>query len=114
LDSPGAIAPALVILPTLKRQGLQLQRGEIRGNADHPVDCLDFADPAGAPVVLCVAPREAPPAAPPLQSLAVVSTNSVYWRETASLYALAARIPNDRLIDLARHIHAELAARQKP
>lgn len=105
---PGAIEPALALLPVLKSEGLQLQRGEVRGTARAPAHCLDFADAAGAPVVLCIAAADAP-TDPHFQGLAVVSAHSVYWREATSLYALAAPVAGDRLVALARHIHAALA-----
>lgn len=113
LNLPGAVEPALVILPVLKAEGLQLLRGEVRGKPGEPANCLDFADAAGTPVVLCIAAAKLPASAE-FQSLATVSANSVYWREAASLYALAAPLENARLVALARRIHASLAARQAP
>ncbi|MGB8276404.1 MAG: hypothetical protein WCF20_00485 [Methylovirgula sp.] len=113
LNLPGAVEPALVILPVLKAEGLQLLRGEVRGEPGEPANCLDFADAAGTPVVLCIAAAKLP-ATTEFQSLATVSANSVYWRESTSLYALAAPLENARLVALARRIHAGLAARQAP
>lgn len=113
LNRPGAIAPALAILPVLKREGLQLLRGEVRGTPAEPANCLDFADTAGVPVALCVAAAKTP-TDPNFQGLAVVSAHSVYWRESTSLYALAAPFASARLVSLARHIRAALAARQAP
>jgi anti-sigma factor RsiW len=110
-NGPGAVEPALVILPSLKREGLELLRGEVGGNADEPVSCLDFADAAGMPVVLCIAAAK-PADAPKFQGFGAVSANAIYWREGRSLYALAAPVHNDRLITLARQIHALLAAPQ--
>lgn len=110
---PGAIEPALVILPGLKRQGLELLRGEVGGNADEPANCLDFADASGTPVVLCVAPAK-PSDGPKFQGLGVVSANAIYWREGRSLYALAAPLRSERLIVLARQIHALLATPRTP
>ncbi|MHB8886788.1 MAG: anti-sigma factor family protein [Methylovirgula sp.] len=110
---PGAIEPALALLPVLKSEGLQLLRGEVRGTSSAPANCLDFADAAGAPVILCIAAADAP-ADPHFQGLAVVSAHSVYWREATSLYALAAPVAGDRLVALARHIHAALATERKP
>lgn len=111
LNLPGDVEPALVILPVLKREGLQLLRGEVRGAPGDLANCLDFADAAGAPVVLCVAAAKTPPV-PNFQGVAVISGDSVYWRESASLYALAAPFESERLLTLARHIHADLAARR--
>ena len=110
---PGAIEPALAILPALRREGLRLLRGEVRKDSGASANCLDFTDPAGAPVILCVAAANAP-ADPNFKGLAVVSANSVYWRESASLYALAAPFASDRLGALARSIHAALATRPTP
>jgi len=112
LNTPGDITPALVILPVLKRQGLQLIRGEVRGKPEDRANCLDFADASGTPVVLCIAAASVA-SEPALQGLAVVASHSVYWREAASYYALAAPFANDRLVTLARRIHAVLAARRK-
>jgi anti-sigma factor RsiW len=111
-DLPGAVEPMLAILPALKAQGLELRRGEIRGEPDDPANCLDFADQAGVPVVLCIAAAK-PPANIDFQSLAVYSANAVYWHEAASLYALAAPYESRRLIALARQIHASLAAQRE-
>lgn len=110
-NGPGAVEPALVILPSLKRQGLELLRGEVGGNADEPVNCLDFADTTGMPVVLCIAAAK-PADAPEFQGLGVVSANAIYWREGRSLYALAAPLHNGQLVILARQIHALLEAPQ--
>ena len=110
-NRPGAIEPTLAVLPILKREGLQLQRGEIRGDSNAPANCLDFTDATGAPVILCIAAAEAS-ADPHFHGLAVVSAHSVYWRESTSLYALAAPLASDRLVALARHVHAALTTRQ--
>ena len=104
---PGAVEPALGILPSLKEEGLELLRGEIRGKPDDPATCLDFVDAAKAPVVLCITAAKVPGAAD-VQSLAIASSNSLYWREGASLYALAAPFKSTKLIALARKIHAAL------
>ncbi|MGA3302977.1 MAG: hypothetical protein ABSC72_06770 [Methylovirgula sp.] len=103
----GAVEPALGILPSLKEEGLELIRGEIRGKPDDPASCLDFVDMAKAPVVLCITAAKVPGAAD-VQSLAIASSNSLYWREGASLYALAAPFKSAKLIALARRIHAAL------
>ncbi|MGH6677477.1 MAG: anti-sigma factor family protein [Bradyrhizobium sp.] len=104
----GAIEPALVILPSLKRQGLELLRGETGGSAEDSVNCLDFADPSGTPIVLCIAAAK-PADAPEFRGLEMVSANAVYWRQGQSLYALAAPSHSERLATLARQIHALLA-----
>lgn len=104
----GSVEPVLAILPYLRGEGLDLRRGNVRGKPEEPANCLDFNDAAHAPVVLCIAAAKSP-FNDDFQSLAVYSTNSVYWHEAASLYALAAPYNNERLIALARHIHAALA-----
>jgi anti-sigma factor RsiW len=103
----GAVEPALGILPSLKDEGLELVRGEFRGKGDDAATCLDFVDAARAPVVLCITAAKVPGAAD-VQSLAIASSNSLYWREGASLYALAAPFKSAKLIALARRIHAAL------
>jgi hypothetical protein len=113
LNMPGTVEPALVILPVLKAEGLQLLRGEIRGKPGNFANCLDFADAAGTPIVLCIAAAKTPWVID-FQSVAVFSANSVYWHEAANLYALAAPFDSKRLVTLARRIHASLAARQTP
>lgn len=113
LNLPGAVEPALAILPVLRGEGLRLLRGENRGTATNRADCLDFADAVGTPVVLCISAATTAPDTT-FRSLAVLSANSVYWRESTSLYALAAPLESARLLALARHIHAVLRARQTP
>ncbi|HEY1736075.1 MAG TPA: hypothetical protein VGG12_05470 [Methylovirgula sp.] len=109
----GAVEPALGILPSLKTEGLELMHGEIRGNAEDQATCLDFTDAAKMPVVLCVTTAKVPGAAD-VQSLAIASSNSIYWREGASLYALAAPYKSAKLIALARRIHAALPEPPQP
>ncbi len=86
---------------------MDLIRGEIRGKPDDPATCLDFIDATKAPVVLCITAAKVPGAAD-VQSLSIASSNSLYWREGASLYALAAPFKSAKLIALARRIHAAL------
>lgn len=110
LNRPGAVEPALALLPIFKAEGLQLLRGEVRGLPDNPADCLDFADAAGTPVVLCVTVAKLP-ASTEFQSLTAFATNAVYWREAASIYALAAPLENAQLMAIAKHVHANLTGR---
>lgn len=113
LNLAGAVEPALGILPSLKSEGLELVRGEVRGKPDDLATCLDFVDIAKAAIALCIAPAKAPNAAD-AQGLAVASANSVYWREDGSLYALAGPSKITRLVALARRIHAALALPPSP
>jgi anti-sigma factor RsiW len=109
-NKAGAVEPALFILPSLRREGLKLMRGDVEGSASDPANCLDFADASGAPLVLCVAAAKAADEVD-VQNLGAVSTNAVYWREGRSLYAIASPLRSERLVALARDIHTLLAAR---
>lgn len=113
LTVPGAVEPALVLLPVLKSEGIELLRGEIRGRSDNPAHCLDFIDASGTPIVLCVSAAKLP-ANGDFQSLTTFDANAVYWRESESIYALAAPLDHTRLMALAKRIHARLNVPRTP
>lgn len=107
LNVPGAIEPALVLIPLLQSEGIELLRGEIRGRPDNPAHCLDFADASGTPIVLCISAAKLPPTGD-FQTLTTFAANAVYWRESESIYALAAPLDHTRLMGLAKRLHARL------
>jgi hypothetical protein len=113
LHIPGAIEPALVTIPLLKSEGIELLRGEIRGRPDNPAHCLDFVDASATPIVLCVSAAKLPPDGE-FQNLTTFAANAVYWRESKSIYALAAPLDHARLMALAKRIHARLDELRAP
>lgn len=110
---PGTVEPVLVALPMLQQEGWRLLRGEIRGRAGSSANCLDFAGPNGAPAVLCIAAIETTHEKP-FGAFDSASPYSVYWRDGASLYALATRLEKAQLVARAQDIRAALAAKPSP
>jgi hypothetical protein len=113
LNVPGALEPALVVIPVLKAEGIELLRGEIRGRPDNPAHCLDFVDASATPIVLCISAAKLPPDGD-FQSLTTFAANAIYWRESESIYALAAPIEHTRLMALAKRIRTRLNAPRTP
>lgn len=113
LKMPGAVEPALALIPLLKSEGIELLRGEIRGRPDNPAHCLDFVDASATPIVLCVSAAKLPVNSD-FESLTTFAANAVYWRESESIYALAAPVEQSRLMALAKRIHAQLGEPRTP
>lgn len=113
LNVPGAVEPALVLIPLLKSEGIELLRGEIRGRPDNPAHCLDFVDASATPIVLCISAAKLPPDGD-FQSLTTFAANAIYWRESESIYALAAPLEHTRLLALAKRIRTRLDKPRAP
>jgi anti-sigma factor RsiW len=85
----------------------------IRGRPDNPAHCLDFVDASATPIVLCISAAKLPPDGD-FQSLTTFAANAIYWRESESIYALAAPLEHARLMALAKRIRTRLDAPRTP
>jgi anti-sigma factor RsiW len=112
--SPRPTQTALVV-PNLSAAGLTLVGVRIAPSSAGDIFCLFYAKAEQSPAALCVEPDEAGAArgfrlAAPSEASAAGSPNVIIWRQNNAKYALAGRLSEAELRDLATRINAEVEA----